>query len=291
MLLFAGAACQQLPCCDRVPTAQVSHGTCSRHSVVACTQCGTALSAVLVVAHSPKLLQGTRTRSPRGRVQLTDKPKNTRGANTTAVSLGNNYGMPLLWAALADKSATWLQCLQNSGAFLPHPVCKCALTIYLSPLRFAACSALFGIVTLALLDSCQQPVAYCTISCATRLTSRRNSRNTLVFLNTVPIVAVESAGTTGPCRSRRWASRGARSSGATSSRSRRTRPARPSSRASSRCPSRATSVRPPAGFYTARHCAGGWCTGAVLLSPRAPWGLPCTPCTCQAVTLLTVPRE
>ena len=59
-------------------------------------------------------------------VQLTDEPKNTRGANTTAVSLGNNYGMPLLWAALADKSATWLQCLQNSGAFLPHPVCKCA---------------------------------------------------------------------------------------------------------------------------------------------------------------------
>ena len=61
-------------------------------------------------------------------MQLTDKPKNTRGANTTAISLGNNYGMPLLWAALGDKSASWLQCLQNSGAFLPHPVCKCALS-------------------------------------------------------------------------------------------------------------------------------------------------------------------
>jgi hypothetical protein len=62
--------------------------------------------------------------NPHIALQLTDDPKNTRGANTTAVSLGNNYGMPLLFAMLGEKSVTWLQCLQNSGVFLPHPVCK-----------------------------------------------------------------------------------------------------------------------------------------------------------------------
>lgn len=57
-------------------------------------------------------------------MQLTDTPKNTRGANYTAVSFGNNYGVPLLMAMLGEKSGTWLQCLQNSGEFLPHTVCK-----------------------------------------------------------------------------------------------------------------------------------------------------------------------
>jgi hypothetical protein len=57
-------------------------------------------------------------------VQLTDNPKNTRGGNNTAVSLNNNAGLPLLMAALQQSDITWLECLQNSGAWLPHPVCK-----------------------------------------------------------------------------------------------------------------------------------------------------------------------
>lgn len=57
-------------------------------------------------------------------MQLTDNPKNTRGGNNTAVSLANNAGLPMLMAALQQSDITWLQCLQNSGAFLPHPVCK-----------------------------------------------------------------------------------------------------------------------------------------------------------------------
>jgi hypothetical protein len=57
-------------------------------------------------------------------VQLTDKPKNTRGGNNTAISLGNNVALPLLMASLQQSSISWLQCLQNTGAFLPHPVCK-----------------------------------------------------------------------------------------------------------------------------------------------------------------------
>lgn len=57
-------------------------------------------------------------------VQGTDDPKNTRGGNNTAVSLANNAGLPLLMAGLQMSTITWLQCLQNSGAFLPHPVCK-----------------------------------------------------------------------------------------------------------------------------------------------------------------------
>jgi hypothetical protein len=57
-------------------------------------------------------------------MQLTDNPKNTRGGNNTAISLANNAGLPLLMAALQQSDITWLQCLQNSGAFLPHPVCK-----------------------------------------------------------------------------------------------------------------------------------------------------------------------
>ena len=56
--------------------------------------------------------------------RLTDSPKNSRGANTTAISLGNNYGAPLLFGMLGEKSVSWLQCLQNTGEFLPHPVCK-----------------------------------------------------------------------------------------------------------------------------------------------------------------------
>lgn len=57
-------------------------------------------------------------------MQETDDPKNTRGGNNTAVSLGNNAALPLLMAGLQQSTITWLQCLQNSGAFLPHPVCK-----------------------------------------------------------------------------------------------------------------------------------------------------------------------
>lgn len=57
-------------------------------------------------------------------LQATDDPKNTRGGNNTAVSLGNNAALPLLMAGLQQSTITWLQCLQNSGEFLPHPVCK-----------------------------------------------------------------------------------------------------------------------------------------------------------------------
>jgi hypothetical protein len=57
-------------------------------------------------------------------VQAIDFPKNFRSVNMTSVSWSNNYGVPMLMAMLGEKSGTWLQCLQNSGEFLPHPVCK-----------------------------------------------------------------------------------------------------------------------------------------------------------------------
>lgn len=59
----------------------------------------------------------------RSALQGTDDPKNTRGGNNTAVSLGNNAALPLLMAGLGQTTISWLQCLQNAGKFLPHPVC------------------------------------------------------------------------------------------------------------------------------------------------------------------------
>lgn len=50
-----------------------------------------------------------------------------RGAeNGTVVSLDNNVGVPLLFAALADRAETnsYFDCLQGQGSLLPHPVCR-----------------------------------------------------------------------------------------------------------------------------------------------------------------------
>jgi Glycosyl hydrolase family 9 len=58
------------------------------------------------------------------RVQFTDKPHNTRGSNATAVSLGNNVAMPLLFAGLLEKTNSWMECLLSDGALLKHPVCS-----------------------------------------------------------------------------------------------------------------------------------------------------------------------
>ena len=58
-----------------------------------------------------------------GALQFTDKPQNTRGGNSTAVSLGNNAAMPVLFAGLLEKTNSWMECLLADGALLPHPVC------------------------------------------------------------------------------------------------------------------------------------------------------------------------
>lgn len=49
-----------------------------------------------------------------------------QGENGTVVSLDNNIAVPLLFAALADRSdeASYMDCLQGQGALLPHPVCR-----------------------------------------------------------------------------------------------------------------------------------------------------------------------
>ena len=57
-------------------------------------------------------------------VQFTDTPRNTRGSNSTAVSLGNNIAMPVLFAGLLEKTNSWMECLLSDGALLEHPVCS-----------------------------------------------------------------------------------------------------------------------------------------------------------------------
>lgn len=57
-------------------------------------------------------------------MQFDDSPKNTRGGNSTAVSLGNNVAVPALFAGLLSKTNSWLECLQSNGALLKHPVCS-----------------------------------------------------------------------------------------------------------------------------------------------------------------------
>jgi hypothetical protein len=57
-------------------------------------------------------------------LQYTDAPTDTRGGNSTAVSLGNNVAMSLLFAGMLRKTNSWLECLQSTGALLKHPVCK-----------------------------------------------------------------------------------------------------------------------------------------------------------------------
>lgn len=57
-------------------------------------------------------------------VQFDDSPKNTRGGNATAVSLGNNVAVSTLFAGLLSKTNSWLECLQSNGALLQHPVCS-----------------------------------------------------------------------------------------------------------------------------------------------------------------------
>lgn len=55
-------------------------------------------------------------------MQFKDNPKDSRGSNVTAVSLGNNIGLPLLMAGIQAKTNSWLECLQSTGALLPHQV-------------------------------------------------------------------------------------------------------------------------------------------------------------------------
>ena len=55
-------------------------------------------------------------------LQPEDNVKDTRGSNATAVSLGNNAALPLLMAGVERRSSSWLECLQSTGALLPHPV-------------------------------------------------------------------------------------------------------------------------------------------------------------------------
>jgi hypothetical protein len=55
-------------------------------------------------------------------VQAEDNPIDTRGANTTAVSLTNNVGLPLLMAGMHYRTNSWLECLQDTGALLKRPV-------------------------------------------------------------------------------------------------------------------------------------------------------------------------
>lgn len=57
-------------------------------------------------------------------MQFSDKPQNTRGSNSTAVSLGNNVAMPVLFAGLLEKTNSWMECLLSDGALLEHPVCS-----------------------------------------------------------------------------------------------------------------------------------------------------------------------
>lgn len=57
-------------------------------------------------------------------MQFDDSPKNTRGGNSTAVSLGNNVAVSTLFAGLLSKTNSWLECLQSNGALLEHPVCS-----------------------------------------------------------------------------------------------------------------------------------------------------------------------
>ena len=57
-------------------------------------------------------------------VQFDDAPKNTRGGNVTAVSLGNNMALPLLMAGMEGRADSWLECLQSTGALLSHRVCR-----------------------------------------------------------------------------------------------------------------------------------------------------------------------
>jgi hypothetical protein len=57
-------------------------------------------------------------------VQFDDHPRNARGWNTTSVSLGNNFALPLLMAGMEGRGDAWLECLQSTGALLKHRVCK-----------------------------------------------------------------------------------------------------------------------------------------------------------------------
>jgi hypothetical protein len=57
-------------------------------------------------------------------MQFDDKPTNTRGGNSTTVSLGNNVAMPILFAGLLEKTNSWMECLLSDGALLQHPVCS-----------------------------------------------------------------------------------------------------------------------------------------------------------------------
>ena len=58
-------------------------------------------------------------------VQPEDEPDDTRGGNTTAVSLGNNVALPLLFASIDYRDNSWLECLQDTGTLLKKPVRAC----------------------------------------------------------------------------------------------------------------------------------------------------------------------
>jgi hypothetical protein len=40
------------------------------------------------------------------------------------VSLGNNMALPMLMAGMEGRGDDWLECLQSTGAFLKHRVCR-----------------------------------------------------------------------------------------------------------------------------------------------------------------------
>ena len=55
-------------------------------------------------------------------MQPHDEPEDTRGSNVTAVSLRNNAALPLLMAGMSYRTASWLECLQDTGTLLRRPV-------------------------------------------------------------------------------------------------------------------------------------------------------------------------
>lgn len=54
---------------------------------------------------------------------FTDSVADARGGNATAISLGNNRAMPLLFPALALKVGSYTRCLQGLGGLVTNPTC------------------------------------------------------------------------------------------------------------------------------------------------------------------------